>query len=367
MKNRILISAIIFTIAIFAAHREASAFSINISPPSIHISVPPGGAKSGAITVENKSDDPMDVKAYIEDWVYTADGGKTFKPAGTTPLSCAKWITINPQKFHLEPKGKLGVQYTISVPQDAEGGHYAVIFFESALNEAEATEGNVVVRFSGRIGSIIYQETEGKVNKVGSITSFTSGRPDQNNPLEFKITLKNEGNTHILANGILNIMDKDGNVLGKKEFGPINTLSGETRECKAEWLGELPEGTYDAIATLDIGGGAPLVAETVLTVSSSGAIDKIDVDSGTNRPAFNVIVNNTGNLNVKAEGRVDILDRTGAVLQTVPLKKALIAPNTQKGMEAKADAPLAPGNYKAKAVVMFGDKELIKEGDFTIK
>ena len=367
MKNRILIFAIIFAIIFFATYEEAAAFSINVSPPSVRMSVPQGETRSGTITVENKTDKPMDMRAYAEDWTYAPDGGKQFVPAGTTPLSCAKWISIHPQKFRVEANSRIGVQYTISIPADASGGHYAVIFFESVVSEGEAASGNMMVRFAGRIGTIIYQETEGRVNRVGSITSFICGRPDQNSPLKLNLTLKNEGNTHIIAQGVANIIDKDGNVFGRKELGPINTLPGDTREYTAEWLGDLNEGTYDVIATLDTGLDSPLVAEAVLKVSSSGGIDKLDIDAGTNPPTFNIVINNTGNLNLKTEGKVDILSEAGALVASVPLKSVLVAPNSKKEIQQKAESALSAGKYKAKAIIIFQDKELTKEGDFSIK
>ena len=367
MKKRVIILVMIFLLFSFFACRETLAFSINISPPSLRISAPPGETKTGTITVENKSDAAVDMRVYMEDWIYAEDGGKKFIPSGTTPLSCAKWITTHPQKIHIEAKSKAGVQYVISVPPDALGGHFAVIFFESVVNEEEAARGNVTVRFSGRIGTIIYMEAEGLVKRTGSITSFTCGRPDQNSPLAINMTLKNEGNTYIIAQGVMNIIDKEGNIFGRQELGPINTLPGDTRDYKTEWLGDLKEGTYDVIATLDAGVDTPLVAETVLIVTSSGAIDKIDINAGTNQPSFNIIMNNAGNLNVKTEGKIDIYNDKGAVIQTIPLKSTLVAPNTKKEIQAKAETALTPGQYKAKAVIMFGEKEMTKEGEFSIR
>jgi len=367
MKKRIVFLAVIFLTLGFLSCRETLAFSINVSPPSVRLSVPPGETKSGTITVENKSDAPIDMRVYTEDWVYAADGSKTFTQAGTTPLSCAKWITTHPQKLRVEPNKRAGVQYAISVPPDAEGGHYAVIFFESIVSEGEATRGNVVLRFAGRIGTIVYLEAEGKIKRAGTVTAFTCGRPDQNSPLTINMTLKNEGNAHIIAEGVMNIIDKDGNIFGRKELGPINTLPGDTRNYKTEWLGDLKEGTYDVIATLDTGVDSPIVAETVLTVTSSGGIDKLDINAGTSQPVFTIVINNAGNLNVKTEGKIDILNDRGEAVQSVPLKSVLVAPNSQKEIQAKAGTALAAGKYKAKAVIVFGDKELTREGDFLVK
>ena len=369
MKKRSLLFAIICITSflyLFFFPEKALGFSINISPPSARLAIPPGDTESGTITVMNQSDSPIDMRAYIEDWVYKPDGSKEFLSPGTTPLSCAKWINIYPQKFHLEANSRLGVQYTISVPENATGGYYAVIFFQSIATDAEG-EGNVMVQFAGRIGTIIYQETAGKTEKTGSIVTFECGRPDQNKPLEIKLALKNEGNTHIIAHGVLNVIDKDGNIFGRKDIGPINTFPGDTMEYKTEWLGELGEGTYDIIATLDTGLDAPLVAEITITVKSSVEVENLIVDASTNPPVLNVIIHNTGNLNARIEGKIDILNEMKRVVESITLKKSLVAPNSEKKIKAEAGKTLPAGEYRARAVVLFGNKELTKEETFFVK
>jgi hypothetical protein len=253
------------------------------------------------------------------------------------------------------------------MPPDAEGGRYAVVFFESIVGGDEAAKGNVMLHFAGRIGTIIYLEAEGKVKKAGSITAFTCGRPDQNSPLAINITLKNEGNTYLIAEGVMNIIDKEGNIFGRKELGPINTLQGESADYKAEWLGDLKEGTYDVIATFSTGLDSPIVAETTLTVASSGTIDKFDIDTAAGQPVFILLVNNSGNLNAKAEGAIEVLDENGRAAASIPLKSVLIAPNSKKEIQVKSDTAFTPGKYRAKAAIMLGAVQLTKEGEFSIK
>ena len=357
---------IIIGLFVIFSQTPSYSFSINVSPPSIHLSTPPGGTDSGTITVENKSDSSIDMQAYVEDWVYNPDGSKKFLPPGSTPLSCAKWINIYPKKFHLEPKDRMGVQYTISIPEDAEGGHYTVIFFESIVGDDDA-EGELMVRFAGRIGTIIYQETKGKVDKSASIVSFECGRPDQNKPLEAKVIFKNEGNTYIKAEGVMQIIDGKGNIFGRRGLGPINTLPGDTMEYSTEWLGQLEEGEYDVIATFDTGLDTPLIAETKIKIVSGGGIEKLVVDTTKTPPVFTVIINNTGNLNTGLEGKIDLVNESEEVVETISLRKTLVAPDSKKELKAEADKVLRPGRYKAKAVILFGGKELIKEEVFSVK
>ena len=363
------ITVLFITITLCTIFLQATSygFSLNVSPPSVRLSIPPGGTESSTITIENKSDSSsIDMRAYVEDWDYAEDGSKQFHPPGTTPRSCARWINIYPKMFHLEPKARIGIQYTISVPQDAEGGHYAVIFFESIVGDDEA-EGNLMVRFAGRIGTIMYQETEGKTDKSGSIVSFECGRPDQNKPLKIKVSFKNEGNAQISAEGIMNIIDAEGNIFGRKELGPIDTLPGSTREYETEWLGELEEGEYDVIVTFDAGLDIPLVAETTIKVGSFAEIDKLAIDTSGEVPVIAIIINNTGNLNARIGGKIDILNETGEVIESVPIKKTLVAPNSKKELKTEPEKALPAGQYKAKAIVSFNDKELRQEEAFSVR
>lgn len=343
------------------------ALSLNISPPSFTAAVKPGGSASGKVDVFNKGDIAVGILAYTQDWVYQGDGGKEFRAAGTTPLSCAKWIQLFPQKFEMEPNSTVSVQYSITVPQDAKGGYYAVIFFESVPTGDTADEAGMFIRFAGRLGAIVYLEVEGSTERKAAVESLSIEPPQSNKPLELKLAMKNTGNVYIGAEGVLNIMDDEGLIYGTQKFGPVNTLPGDTREYAAEWFGELEEGSYTAVVTLDIDGAEPLVEERTITVTSGGEITSVSADTSQPNASFKARVKNTGHLNIEAEGRVDIIDKAGAVAASAPLKKVLIAPNTEKELAGLSERVLAPGDYTARAVITVGSKELIKEEAFSVK
>lgn len=366
MKKNIFLFVIISAI-ILSFETVSYGFSLNISPPSIHVSVKPGESASGNIVVDNRGESSLGILVYVQDWVYNPDGSKTFMAAGTAPLSCAKDIRVFPKTFKLEAGEKTSVQYTVTVPEDAKGGYYAVIFFESIpAEEVNKTEG-MVVRFAGRLGSIIYLETEGKSIKSGVVKSFNVTPPHSDKPLEVSLSFENTGNVYIGAEGTLNITDKDGNVFGKEIFGPVNTLPGDTREAKVEWLGELEAGTYYAVVTLDIGTDEPVVKESEIVISSGGSIQTMSVDASTNKPSFSVVVKNSGQLNIDVGGKIDVLKEDGTLVKSVNLNSTLIAPDKERELKAVFDESLPVGSYKAKAVLLIGGKEIAKEEIFSIK
>ncbi|MBL7071631.1 MAG: hypothetical protein ISS26_05630 [Candidatus Omnitrophica bacterium] len=358
---------IVLSLCFLFFESDASGFALNISPPSFHVSVNPGESASGAITVHNRGEGEIGILVYTQDWVYNPDGSKTFHAAGTTPLSCAKWIRLFPKKFKLEAGGQMAVQYTVTLPEDAKGGYYAVIFFESVSPGADDKDQGMMVRFAGRLGTIVYLETEGKSTASGVVESFTVTPPRSDKPLEMVLSFKNTGNVYIGAEGTLNIIDADGNVYAKQIFDPINTLPGETREAKTEWLGELDEGTYYVIVTLDIGIDEPIVEEKEIVISSGGIIESVSIDTSSGVPSFSVAVKNTGQLNIDVGGSIEILKADGGPAASLTLKKTLIAPGKMRELKADLDEKLPQGSYKAKAVISIGDRELTKEETFTVK
>ncbi|MDD5423433.1 MAG: hypothetical protein PHT32_08495, partial [Candidatus Omnitrophica bacterium] len=182
--------------AVMLPFSDAFAISVSIDKPHVDVNVEPGESAIGSIIVKNNSDSPITVGASIEDWIYNDKGEKEFKMAGTTPLSCAGWVEVTPRSAMIPAKGNGAFSYVVRVPQDAVGGHYAVIFFESSEIQTDPSKGSNV-KIVGRIGSTIYQQTKGKYKKTGSVISAEIIQPKKNEPLTYTYKFKNEGDCFI--------------------------------------------------------------------------------------------------------------------------------------------------------------------------
>jgi hypothetical protein len=256
---------------------------VRLDKTKIRLSIPLGQTKVGVINVENPSEEPKTVRVYFEDWYYLApyDGSKDFKPRATTRLSCADWIDFSPAEILLPPYGKQKINYTVKVPQGVEGGHYAVLFFESLLGQPEA-EG-VGVSVAVRVATLFYIEAEGTLKKDVSLEKFSVQRNSKEAPLKIGFNLKNNGNVDITASGNYNIMDKKGMVYARGDFNTVYTFPGDSAELSATWSLPISKGTYDLILTLDLGkaqeeanlGRGPVfVKETSIEIGDNGEIIK---------------------------------------------------------------------------------------------
>lgn len=246
----------------------------------IRLNIAPGQAKTGTINLENPSAEPKAVRAYLEDWTYLEpfDGSKEFSPAGTTALSAAKWITFSPSEVVMAPYGRGTINYTVKVPEEAAGGHYAVLFLESIMAQS-GTEG-VGVNLAVRVATLFFIEAEGKVQKSIDIRNFSVQRSARK-LLEITLGVANTSNTDLTVGGTFNIMNRKGVVAARGDFSSLYTLPGNSGDLRASWSLPIDPGEYVLVLTLDLGkaleeagtGRGPIIVkEAPLTVGTDGSV-----------------------------------------------------------------------------------------------
>lgn len=263
---------------------------VQLDKGKVRLNIAPGEAQSGIIKVTNPSDQPKEVKVHLADWAYqNNDGFKLFYPMGTRPLSAFQWINFSPVEFTVPPYGKEYVNYIVRVPEDAKGGHYAVLFFEGTLAKdvpMALPEGQGVsapVTFKVRVGSLFYIEPKGTIVRDISLGNLNLNKKD--NLLEISADLQNTGNVDLLTEGTFNIIDKKGSVYARGKFNPVFTLQDEpAAKLTSTWDKPLPKGVYDLIITIDIGkaqaetgfAGGPIVTkEAKIEIGEDGKVIKV--------------------------------------------------------------------------------------------
>ncbi|MCX5701575.1 MAG: hypothetical protein NTW64_01135, partial [Candidatus Omnitrophica bacterium] len=254
LANICRILLISFIASLFLNIGLVEAASVFIKKPKVRLIVPPGGAKSGLVELENPSPEPLSIKAYLEDWVYGPlhDGTKEFSPPNTTPLSCADWITFSPSAFIIPPFGRQNVSYVVKVPPDAKGGHYATLFCENMLGNPDLESGvgmNILIR----VANLFYIEPEGTIKRQSEISNLSLTRGSQDSALTIDLGFKNTGNVDITVAGSYHIIDDQGMVLARGEFNNVYTFPQDEAKLTTTWKEPLPEGAYDLVLTLDIG------------------------------------------------------------------------------------------------------------------
>ncbi|MCM8793721.1 MAG: hypothetical protein NC898_04570 [Candidatus Omnitrophica bacterium] len=272
-----------FCFILFLFFSLAEAATLRLNQTKIRLIILPGETKTGVIEVDNPSSEEVNVKAYLEDWKYSLnqDGTKEFFPPHTLPLSCSGWISFSPSEFSIPPFGRRSIEYTVNVPKEAKGGHYAVLFFESLLGKSDLKE-NVGINVIVRIGALFYIEPEGTTIRKAEIENLSIEKEERD---KTKITLdfKNSGNVDITTKGTFHIIDREGIIHARGDFNDVYTLPQDSARLVAIWKGSIPEGRYDLVITLDLGKdlkelgiGAPVITrEAEIEIGKNGEVLRI--------------------------------------------------------------------------------------------
>lgn len=286
MNKKLLLFGLLFFI--FSLGRAFSFELPLISKSKIRIIAEPGKATYGEIVVENQSDKETSLKLYLNDWVYlpAADGTKDFSPAQTTPLSCASWVTFSPSQLTLAPFSKQRVNYSVKIPSDASGGHYAALFFESMLSKFEPKAGAMQagMNIAIRVATLFYVEPQGRAQRAAVIKKLSF--ENLKNPYTFSLTLnfENTGTTDITAAGTFHITDDSGLVVARDEFKNAYTFAGGKAQFGCVSKAKVPKGVYDLVLTIDLGkameeadmGRGPIITkEAKIEFDTAGGIVRI--------------------------------------------------------------------------------------------
>jgi hypothetical protein len=257
---------------------------VQLDQPKVRLSIPAGGSKSGRIEVKNTSSEAKEVKVTVEDWVYEKnyDGSKNFFPPGTITRSSSNWISFAPAEFTIPPFAKEYVNYVVKVPQDAKGGYYAGLFFESLMSpEVEKSDAMVVVPVAISVGSLFYVEVAGTVQRLAEVKNLSLKKEAATKALNINLDFENTGNVDITVSGNFSIIDGQGMIYARGLFNDAYTFPGDTAKLSAVWKQSMPKGKYDLVVTLDLGKaleelglgrGPVIVKEAAIEIGDDGGV-----------------------------------------------------------------------------------------------
>jgi len=209
--------------------------SVTVVPPRFELFGNPGeDVPTQALKVTNESSNESSFTVQMEDFKAVGEDGNVNLMEQNSDLtySLAKWITASPSSFTLKPKETKIINYSISIPKNAEpGGRYASIIVN--MGGQVKVEGGAVV--APRVVSLVLLRVSGNVKEEASVESFKVPGYSEKAPIKLDLRVKNSGRNHIKPKGSIIIT----NILGQKvdeiQVEGENVLPGAIRKMTTEW------------------------------------------------------------------------------------------------------------------------------------
>ncbi len=272
MRRFIIRYNLFILLFLFIIPASAFAFQFNIDPPRVELTINRGEKKNSYIVVSNTHpQEPIHIRAYVQDLVYLPDGSNDFLPPGTTPWSCAEWISLKPNAFDLPANKEQVVKFQVKVPPEARGGYYGVIFFEvlTQSNRKDISSAAIAVR----IGTIVLVDVAGTAEYKAKLTELSVTKVEKDNvpALTLSCIIKNLGNLLIRPTGTIRILDPQGREQTIMDLNPGKggIFPGTSRRFILSLKKPLKEGRYIVRALVDYGGEHLLGGETSFDVGLS--------------------------------------------------------------------------------------------------
>ena len=230
------------------------AFGFSVEPARVQLSVPPGKRRGQTLTVRNaKTDSAIHLTTSIRDIVHAPDGTHDYPEPGSTAWSCASWIRVVPEELEIPPKSTRDVRVSVEAPPDAQGGRYAIIFFETGPSYEEQGIG---VNF--RVGALVEAVIPGTAHYDATLrdVSFVS-------PSSIRVDLLNASNLLVRPKGPIKVFDAVGKKVRTLPFNPnlLGVLPQSLRQFSTPIEDPLPAGSYRLKVEVDYGARTLIVGE----------------------------------------------------------------------------------------------------------
>ena len=233
----------------------------------------PGATYRGAIAIRNGADAPVDVKLYLTDYSFSADGVNHYGAPGTQPRSNGAWVHLAQEQVTVPPRAVVNVQYDVAVPAGTalSGSYWSMIMIEP-LSPVEAAGASALKK--GQVRTAVTEVTRFGV-QVASDIGLTGARELQfAHPRLLKakdgksylvVDVTNTGERTLRPQLSLDLHDAKGAQRKGLPGGAQRLYPASAAQFQMD-VSTVPAGVYRALVTADAGGDDVFGSQFDLTI-----------------------------------------------------------------------------------------------------
>ncbi|WP_312078846.1 WxL protein host-binding domain-containing protein [Chryseobacterium sp.] len=207
-----------------------------------------GQTVKGKITIENIGNTTENVKIFLQDYSYVADGSINYSKPGEKPQTNATWTKLNADLITLKAKEKKDVFYEVSVPAEniKSASYWSVVIVEPVedikpSDEKQGISITSIVRYAIQLVTDVDAENA-KVDLKFESIKFEK----ENNAKLLKIALSNTGELFCKPSLIAEIYAKDGTKIGVFKSQTMSLLPNNSKTFYID-VSKLKAKNYNAV------------------------------------------------------------------------------------------------------------------------
>lgn len=258
------------SIALIALWRLGKAkVSLAVAPEAIEQTVASGTNPLPDITISNSGKTTIHLQARVIGYSQNLDGSISPLEEDSSPYSGLDMVEVEPTEFDLAPGRGQRLEVMASIPQDTEGGRYALVL----IRAVEEKKGKSITRFQKAV-ALRLTILAGTLTKTGYISEVSASQEHARKPIAFLTTFHNSGNVHFSPIGVIRIKNEAGGEIGREPIESAYVLPGYSRQLRTVWQpAELPVGDYSVESSINLEEGTTVTASSTFRVAAPYQIE----------------------------------------------------------------------------------------------
>lgn len=230
---------------------------LEVKPVRIDFHLSKGEQALQSIYITNNFNRPMQFKARVSDWIRDSVGGHEYSDPGTTPRSCAQWVTFGNDVVEIQPGKTKDILVKMKMPDNdsaVQSMRWCLVFLESVTENkvykpSDSSRAHVNTIF--RVGIHILQTPpQLESQKELQMLSFKAVPGDKGH---YQILCLNSGETQLECKSYVELSSL---ATGKKTtLGPIffPMFPEQRRYVDFKLPPDIEKGKYSILAVADPG------------------------------------------------------------------------------------------------------------------